>query len=340
MPDYRYPEFTKAMNEHFDHSDRETVKVLLAVNEEDQSRVLTALTSKLYDSVVDKVDDIDFAEIPATKGDITKLPTYERTIETAETIQQILHRYNQSTEKNIDQVLKGIENVAQKRDLFIKGYALNKELPIVLYNTMVMDIVMSLSYMISNCIDFIKTPGTDAFDTIVDRNAILKTQHHLLFENLKKFNDSCSSGELDKALEYVLKSDGKNFLGGSFAIGGVVVAVGIVLNIIPIMRELIYFYFYNRVRMSDYFALQADLLQMNAYNVEHNRPGISKEERDKIVRKQTTIAKTFRTVSDKISIDCKQSEAHATKAIVADTKKFKTSEIMDEIPDSAASSIF
>lgn len=333
---YRYPIFEKAMNEHFDATDAETRHVLLSVNEEDQNRVLTALTSKLYDSIVDKVDDIDFGDIPGTKGDITKLAAYQRLIETSNTIKEIMKHFNQPTEKNVDQILLGIENIAMRRDLFMKGYMANMELPIVIYNTMTMAVVMSLSYMISNCIDFIKSPNTDSFDAVIDRNALVKTNQHLLFSNLKRFNDSCKSKELDKALEYVIKSGSKQLLGTTILLGEGIAIIGILLNIIPIMRELIYFYYYNRVRISDYFAIQADLLQMNAYNVEHNRPNLSKDERNKIVKKQLTIVKAFRTVSDKISIDCKQSEISGTKDLVKDAKKYKTSEIMEDMPDSAA----
>ena len=48
--------------EFFDITDTETRKVLLAVNEADQNKVLVSLTSKLYDNVVDRIDDIDFVK--------------------------------------------------------------------------------------------------------------------------------------------------------------------------------------------------------------------------------------------------------------------------------------
>lgn len=337
---YRYPVFESAMNTYFDANDTETRKVLLAVNEEDQSKILTALTSKLYDNVVSKVDDIDFGEVPLTKGNITKLSNYDKMLESCATIKSIMLQFNQDTKKNIDQVTLAIENIASRKDLFIKGYMLNMELPIVVYNTMTLAVVKALSYMISNCIEFIKSPNSDSFDTIIERTSVMKTEQHLLFDNLRKFNSSCSSNELDRALDYVIKSGSKNFIGEYMIAGQAIAAIGILLSIIPIMRELIYFYYYNRVRASDYFALQADLLQMNAYNIQNSRPDLSKDEKAKIVNKQLTVMKAFRAVSDKISVDCKKSEISATKDIVNDSKKFKTTDIMDEMPDSAASSIF
>lgn len=337
---YRYPIFESAMNEHFDINDTETRKVLLAVNEEDQSKILTTLTSKLYDNVVAKVDDIDFGEIPLTKGNITKLSNYDKMVESCATIKSIMQQFNQDTKKNIDQVTLAIENISARKDLFIKGYMLNMELPVVVYNTMALAVVKSLSYMISNCIEFIKSPNSDSFDTVIERTSVLKTEQHLLFDNLRKFNKACSSNELDRALEYVIKSGSKNFIGEYMIAGQAIAAIGILLSIIPIMREFIYFYYYNRVRASDYFALQADLLQMNTYNIQNSRPDLSKDEKNKILNKQLTVMKAFRTVSDKIAVDCKKSEISATKDIVNDSKKFKTTDLMDEMPDSAASSIF
>ena len=43
---YRSPEFTIAMNEYFDIYDSKTRKTLLSVNEADQTKILTSLTSK------------------------------------------------------------------------------------------------------------------------------------------------------------------------------------------------------------------------------------------------------------------------------------------------------
>ena len=56
--------FNDVITEHFDIHDNKTRKVLLALDETDQSSVLNSLTSKLYDNIVEKVDDIDFGDIP------------------------------------------------------------------------------------------------------------------------------------------------------------------------------------------------------------------------------------------------------------------------------------
>ena len=333
---FRYPIFESAMNTFFDGSDAETRRVLLAVNEEDQSRVLTMLASKLYDAIVDKVDDIDYGEVPSTKGDITKLSNYSQMLDVTETIHAMLSELKQPTKNNIEEVRTAINNVRERKDIFSKGYMLNKELPMMVYSTMVLSIMKSISLMISTCIEFIKDTTSDTYEVVLNKQAVVKSEHSLLFENLKKFNMLCRSGDVDKMIDYVNKTDSKQFLGGPLVVGGAILGVALVMNIIPIARECIYFFYYNRVRISDYLALQADLLQMNAYMIEQNRPDLTKEEKKSIIKRQDKIAQGFRKASDAIAVDCKASEAMATKQIATDSKKkYKIDDVVDQMPDSA-----
>jgi len=48
----------------------------------------------------------------------------------------------------------------------------------------------------------------------------------------------------------------------------------------------------------------------------------------------------FRKISNKIAVTAKESEVKATKEITNSNKKYKTDDLLDEIPDSAASALF
>lgn len=338
---YRHPAFEAAIKEHFDITDNTTRKVLLAVNEADQEKILTSLTSKLYDNIMDKFDDIDFGEIPNSKGDITKLSNYDKLTECVEIIEGILEQYKQPT-AIIDTVSNAIENIKLRKEIFEKAFRYGIELPAVLYNTIVLSIISSVSLIISTCIEFIKIPSQDGFDIVLDKVAANKTKEHMLFTNLEKFNRSCKSGDFDRAIEYVVNNKVKNLtgaIGSGMMIGAGIAAIGIILSIIPILRELIFFFYYSRTRVSDYFDAQADLLQMNAHNIEVNSEK-DKDEKQKIIKRQMKIVDLFRTISNKIAVNAKACEVKATKDIVSSNKKMKTDDIMDEIPDSAASALF
>ena len=66
-----------------------------------------------------------------------------------------------------------------------------------------------------------------------------------------------------------------------------------------------------------------------------------RKEKEKIRKKQLSIADKFRKISDALAIKCKKAQMSAEKDSANIEKKYKTKDIMDTMPDSAAaSSIF
>jgi hypothetical protein len=342
---YRSPEYTQAMNEYFDITDTETRKVLLAVNEADQNKVLVSLTSKLYDNVVDKVDDIDFGEIEMTKGDIKKLPNFDTLNGCLDNMGKLLLEFKQDT-KPVDTIIECMTNMIDSTHIWTKAYAVNAELPMVTYNTMVLAIIEATSYLVSMCVEFIKSPSQDTMQIMIDKSALTKSKGHMLFKNIESFNSAYNKGQVEKAMMHIIdeKAKKKNFVGiyGGIGVGAAVVGIaGLLFCIIPIIRELIFLFYYTRVRVSDFFEVQANLLQVNAYNVENNRLDLTKEERKNISAKQMKTADKFRKVSRTIAVETSSAENKATKDIKAeDNKKYKASDIMEELPDSASSALF
>ena len=331
----------KILSENFDIMDTETRKVLVAIDESDQNLVLASLCAKLYDKIVEKVDDIDYGDIPNTKGDITKLSNYDKLVESIEIIQSLLKEFKQDT-GSIDIVDSALKNIKDRKELFEKGFRYNTELPIVVYSTISLSIISSVSFLISTCIEFIKEPNNETFDVVIDKVSLAKSRENLLFRNLEKFNRACDNKQIDQGLEFAIKnaSGGKGLLGAETGVilGGIAL-VAIATSIIPITRELIFFFYYTRTRVSDYFDIQADLLQMNAYNVQSSKE-MKKEQRDKIAKKQFKIVELFRKIANTLSVEVKGAELSAEKEIQGETKKYKTSEVLKSLPDSAASSLF
>ena len=180
---HRSEEYTRAMNEFFDITDRETRKVLLAVNEADQNKVLVSLTSKLYDNVVDRVDDIDFGEIERSRGDIEKLPNFETLHECLNNMARLLIEFKQDT-KPVDTIAESVADIIESKGVWTKAYAVNAELPMITYNTIVLAIIEATSYMVSMCVDFVKSPSQDTMQIMIDKSALTKSKGHLRILNL------------------------------------------------------------------------------------------------------------------------------------------------------------
>lgn len=341
---FRNPEVKKAFTEHLDLTDDLTRKAVIVMNEAEQTSVLTALTSKLYDNIVSKVDDIDFGEIPMTKGDITKLSNYDRMNECVEILIGILKEFKQDT-SCVDEISKAISNVSTRKDMFEKGFKYNCELVIIMYNTTVLSIISAISYMIATAIEFIKTPNQENFQIVLDKVAYSRTKSNMLYSNLKKFNKSCDSKDFDKAMNHIVDNRLKgiaesygDYQEAAAIATGIAIAAGVLVvltNIIPLLREMVFFFYYTRMRVSDFFDIQADLLQMNAYNLQNNE-STSDEDKEKIVSKQLKISGLFRKIANKISFTVKKAESDSTKEMTKDAKKMKLDDVTDEIPDSVS----
>lgn len=356
------PAVMEAFVQHMDISDNITRKAITYMNEADQASVLASLTAKLYDKIVTKVDDIDYGDIPNTKGDITKLPSYEKLRECIDLLRSILKEFKQDTGP-IEVLSVAMANVMSRKDLFGRAFKYKCEMPIIMYNNTVLSIVNGVSYMIATCIEFIKTPNSDSFQVTLDKVALNKTKNNMLYTNLKRFNKICEDGKFDKVMEKVIQSQihgGKNeaainealgatissaLIAGSWlfnlhnpiglAVLGITALVLLITAIIPLLRDMVFLFYYTRVRVSDFFDIQADLLQMNTFKLQ-NDTTIPNEEKDRIIGKQLKFVDLFRKIANKISYTNKEAEVKATKEITADSKKMKLSDVSDEIPDSVS----
>ena len=334
----RSQDFNEFIYENFDLEDQTTRMVLFAMNEAEQDRVMLSMTSRLYDSIIDKVDDIDFGEIPSTRGDITKLSNYNKLKECMSLMKDMLKHFKEA-DKPVDILVEAISNIESRTNLWKRCYNLDIEFGMIIYNTIVLAIIESTSYILSMCVDFLKSPTSDSFEIVVDRGKLNKSKNHMLFESLEKFNSSCRKGQLDKAVEGCVKANVKNFSGG---VGLTIISVlAIIIAIIPIIKELVFLFYYTRVKASDYFEAQSNLLEINAYNLETGDRIRTGEDAKKIAEKQMAVAARFRKISNAIAVDAKTAESKASTALVNDRKKKAVvDDVVDVAPDAMTSALF
>ena len=201
-------EYDQIIREFFDLNDNTTRKYIVALEDAGQEQLLAALSSSLYDKIVSKVTEIDFGTIPMSRGDITKVQGFDNTQECIDIIRKLVLEYKQDP-AIVDIVITAINNVKDRKGTFMKAYALNIELPMVVYNTTVLSIERSVSLLISTCIQYIKDPKTDTTRAAFDKVAYNATMDDMLFKQLINFNNMCTNKSLDKVLDILLKNPPK-----------------------------------------------------------------------------------------------------------------------------------
>lgn len=334
-------QYNALVKEHFDITDRETRKVLVTINEADQNQVMGNLAAKLYDAIVKKVTDIDFGQIPASKGDITKIPNYLDMVSCLTTIRDMMVESKQST-GSADIIFLAIENMKKYKKIWEKGYFLENEMTIVFYNTITLSIVSAISLLTSATIEFIKNPQSDVIDIELAKVANHKTKDNLLFKNLDKFNNACRKGDIEKVFNEVLKAQ-RQLKEGTIVKESISVilftgamVLGLLTTVIPILHQLTNALYCLRQNVAEYLAGEADVIRLNAEKVQYNRAK-TPEQKKKIIARQHKIADHFKKWANRLMIKANKADAEAQRQIKEDrSNKSKIGDVIDEMPDSAS----
>lgn len=339
-------QYNALIKEHFDIMDNETRKVLVTINEADQNQVLGSLATRLYDSIVKKATDIDYGQIPASKGDITKIPNYLDIVQALTTVRDMQVATKQSTE-SADIIFTAIENLKKSNKLWDRGFLTDCEMIVVFYNTIALSIVSATSLLISATVEFVKEPDSGIIDLELAKVSNHKTRDGLLFKNLEKFNKAYKKGDIEKTLEPLLRAQRQ--MKESVENNGTVVmeniaallftgamVVGLLSTIIPILHQLTTSLYCLRQNLSEYLSGEADIIMLNAEKVQYNRTK-TPEQKKKIIAKQHKIADRFKKWANKLIIKSTKAEKDAEKMIKEEqNNKKKIGDIVDDMPDSAS----
>lgn len=193
-------ELNNFLKECFDYSDGATTKYIMEAGDD---KVLMALTSKLYEKILEKYEKIDFSTISRSRGDISKIEKYDSLVECIDIITKLVKEYKEDTTP-IDVLSSAMANLRERTTMFKKAFTYGSPVPMMTYNTMVLAIVESTSFLIATCIEYIKVPGAENFQMALDTVAYNNTRQNVLFESLAMFNEGCATGEFDKAMELCL----------------------------------------------------------------------------------------------------------------------------------------
>lgn len=328
-------DYLKIVYEYCDLSDPDFKKRLIYVNEAEQNKVLMSLTAKLYANIVDKANEIDYGDIPETKGDITKLKNYGMMVDTVATLRDIVKEFKQDP-KAVNVISEAIANVETRKDEFTKAFRLGYEIPKLIYCTTVLAINDSIAYMIASCIEFIKTPKTESFDMVLDVMRYKKAKDYLIFSNLDKLNREFKNGNIDKIMKAISKgavdkamteaADSINLanpkvgkklsLAGSILLGVALAAVAFILfAILGIFQDIVFFFYNMRNNYSQYLEMQAMVMEANANNLDINHPEWDDAKKKEVYDRQMKLVDKWRNRAEKWRVTAKKAEVDTEREL-------------------------
>lgn len=325
-------EYYQIVSEVYDLSDYKTKKKVLFCNEAKKITNIENITSKLYQHIQSKVTGIDFGTIPKSKGVITRIENYIELTDCLNTIKELIKSYNEDT-KIVDEIFTAMANIQARERIFTKAFALNIDFPMMIYNTTVLSIVSGVSLLITTCVEYVKN-GHDSFSMAFDKSSYVKSKDHVLYQYIKQFNNECRTGNLDKAMNECIKHnvtkmsesanldeddiESVNEVAVGVIIGTVVGAFTAIRVFIGLARRMIYWFLHTRMQVSDWFAVQAEFLQINAENLKYRDDEKGEEHKKIVYQRQMKWVERFKKISNMIAID----NAKANKASKEDDEEY------------------
>lgn len=292
-------------------------KNVMAVMESDhQMQLNQVLISKIYRATLDK-QYINFDTIPDSKGDITKYTGYQNMIEVVGLLKDLSAKGTKIL--CLDTVDKAIANLRQYKDSFIKGFALNNDLLMLQYNTLVYACVESISLILASYVDYIKR--VDRVELVLVKGKDIRG--NLTLRTLQEFNNSVKDGSFAKFCRGALNPK-ENLLGG-----GAIVAIAVLAGFVPALREIVYYFYYSKMRCSEYLGHQSMLLELNKSNLAGNSNYDAKTKKQ-ILKKQQEYANTLSQLSDKLKVDSSLSEKKANDEIKKENRGWSLDEIKND----------
>lgn len=287
--------YDKFLNEQVEHNTVKGRRILMNLDEISKMDVSDKVVSALYKSILDKAISIDFGEIEDSKGDITKLRHYKTLEKCIETLESIVVN-NQTLADELNVVKESIKLVTAYKKEFCLSFIQNKSMGINLYDAIVMSILFCTNSCMMDCYILITAPpDMDIKDFEKSRS---NDENNIPLKSLRTINESAKKGELREFFNSFIKKD--NFIGALPAIGvgtGVAVgaiALGAAIVLIPVMRELIYFFYNLRMSVSEFFEAQAEFLEMNIAELKAG----DRKDKNKIIKRQENRVKKLNSIAN------------------------------------------
>jgi len=295
------------------YSENLTMHKFINLTEAEKISISKGLVDQIYLIVAERYKAINFELIPKSAGKIKIMKEYENLVSSLDLLSDIAKDSKQQIPE-IGIIKEALNNIIKYEDVFHMGFV-RKNSPIIMtYNVLAMAVYCATSLMISVLIDYINSGigegevrPSESVDMIINRKY---SRHHsyLLIDCLKRFNDQVKDGTFDKVIQVYRRQNSQVVNEGVTLTTGLVIGgVIFILRFIPIVKTLIYLFYYTRLQLSEACAIQANLINGNLETLKNK--GYSKD--SKVYKIQKWFADKLTALSNKFAFSYDKGEKKA-----------------------------
>ena len=276
---------------------------LYSLTETEQAVINDRVMGNIYQSAL-KRKDINFDSIPYSKGDIKKFDGYDNMIATINMLRQLSKKFGIKMNE-LDIVDTALSNIRAYRKTFTDGFSLGNEFLTIYYNSLVYACVEATSLILSSYVSYVKSI-----------NAV-EVYGNVCIDSLTKFNKSVKSGEFAKFSKNALDKNKQNFMGSTIAI---TTAIAVAASIVPILRQLVFYYYDTRMNVSEYLEHQSMFLRLNKNMIDSKN--MSADKKNNVIRTQEEYARKLDELSDKIKVNSQLTDKKSINSLKQDNKSY------------------
>jgi len=210
----------------------------------------------------------------------------------------------------LEQVLNNL--VDYKKD-FAYGYAVESNLVMMTFEALVTGLIIGTSSLLTFFVSFLRSNAENLSEYVRNNERDLDYIDTFL-NNLKSFNQSVSSGEIERIMREIKR---KHSLKEDFSgiIAGTLIAFGVLFSVLFVIRNIFYYLFLARESISDYLEYLENFFRLNIQkNINDKNRTVSNENQKKLLEK-------LHHLSEKIKVSNEKSISETKKEIDYEDKE-------------------
>lgn len=302
-------------------ANRKERQELYEVLENNAEHVGSRMITNLYGSTLMK-SDIDFDDIPFSNGDIEQCRCYPIMTSSLSILASLSNQMKIKIPELII-VETAISYMKKFKPTFQKAFKMRSTPLIMHYNTLVYACVEATSMLLAFYVDYIKTPGKIKLIVKKD-NSRQWWEQVMCIQTLDAFNKSCKDGTFNTLCKELLSGKVsrayESTVVSEVSVAGIGVGLTVAMSIIPLLRTIIYYFYYSRMKIANFLDQQVQFLQMNEANI--NSSIADSEKRKDVLERQKKLIQKFEDLSDKIRINDKVTTNKVNKEMRNENKKW------------------